>query len=81
MQMSDVIGRKMDRNADEKVQVIIHYEPSTVAKALDYAQKCDKICEFSCFDSFDETLEYATAKGIKTVVRICEGNVTEVRDI
>ncbi|MBQ8759047.1 MAG: ATP phosphoribosyltransferase regulatory subunit, partial [Clostridia bacterium] len=41
--IADSLGRKMERTADEKVQVIIHYEPSTVAKALDYAEKCDKI--------------------------------------
>ena len=79
--IADSLGRKFEKSAEEKVEVIIHYEKSTVAKALEYAEKCDRICEFSCFDSFDETLAYASAKGISTVVRICEGNVTEVRDI
>ncbi len=79
--IADSLGRSSERADRETASVLIHYEKSTVAKALDYAEKCDKICEFSCFDSFEDTLEYAKAKGISTVVRICEGNMTEVRDI
>ncbi len=80
-----VIADKLTVNKESdtagKVKCVVHYEAETLAKALEYVQKYDGKCELSCFDSFDDTLSYAKAAGIPTVVRVCSGNVTEVRDI
>lgn len=79
--IADKLANNSASGADSKVQCVIHYEPETLSRALEYIEKSDKICELSCYDSFEDTLTYAKNKGAQSVVRICDNNVTEVRDI
>ena len=48
--IADKLAKNLDTADKEKIQCIIHYEPHTLSKALEYAEKSDKRCELSCFD-------------------------------
>lgn len=78
--LSDKLGKNSEYSG-EKTQCIIHYEPENLVGALEYAKTCGKVCELSCFDDFDDTLKYASDKGVQSVVRICKANVIEVRNV
>ena len=79
--IADKLAKNFESGNAEKAKCIVHYESETLSKALEYAENCADICELSCFDNFEDTLAYAKTKGIEKVVRICTGNITEVRDI
>lgn len=69
--IADSIGKNKNGVMEEKAETIVHYESGNLAKALEYAERCRGKCELSCFENFGDTVEYAKAKGIPTVVRIC----------
>lgn len=79
--IADTLGKKYNINTEEKTQILIHYEKHSVSRAIEFAKNNPKKCEFSCFENFEDTLEYAKRKDIHTVVRIPKENVTEVLDI
>lgn len=79
--IADKLAKRLGEASEEKIQCVIHYEPEYLARALEYAETCNTLCELSCSDSFDKTMEYAKAKGIPTVVRICSDSVNEVHNI
>ena len=76
--LADRLAKTSDGGAEHRVQCLIHYEPENLAAALEYAETSGKVCEFSCFDRFEDSLAYAAGKGISGVVRICGSNVVEV---
>lgn len=78
--IADSLGKNSKTVSEETAKVVVHYDCEMLAKALEYSELCTKMCELSCFDKFEDTVAYAKAKGIPTVVRICK-NVTEVCDI
>ncbi len=68
-----VIADKLARLApkeEEGAKCIIHYEPQNLAKALEYMEKSGDICELSCFEKYEDTVEYAKVKGIEKIIRV-----------
>lgn len=75
--ISDAAQKRQLVKPDKKAEFVLYFEMPYLKKAIDYAKKSGKIHEFSTYEDYDKTLEYAKAKGIGKVV--CVGK--EIKEI
>ncbi len=75
--LADKLSDLTDDN-QKRVECLVSYDVENLSAALAYADECGKVCEFSSFDSMDDTLLYASAKKIPMVVHICNDNVVKI---
>lgn len=77
--VADALGRKKTREESRKPDCVIHFSVETFAKAEklreEYAAS-GKCAELSCFETFEETYEYAKSAGIRHAADVTSGVTT-----
>jgi ATP phosphoribosyltransferase involved in histidine biosynthesis len=62
---------KLHLGGTEKLpDTVVHYDMSFLSEAEEYIENSDEICELSCFDKLEDTLQYAAKRGIGKVINM-----------
>ncbi len=68
--ISDAAEKKNLVKPDKKPEFVLYFEMPYLKKALDFADQCEQIHEFSTYEDYDKTVEYAKARGIEKIVYV-----------
>lgn len=80
--VADAIIKKDGLNSKKNVNAIVHYDESTLKRAIEIKSELIKkhiSCELSCFDDPEETYKYAEIMNIPDVIDLTEGKIGGTR--